>query len=115
MTRRYKTDPRDSFVSFRCTEAEITQLLRQAQAASMSLSHYARSVLLHADGLRPSEPPSAPIENPAIRLLADQVRRVGVNINQIAHRLNEHQMILPPNLPEILEEIRSYVREARAL
>jgi hypothetical protein len=114
MTRRYKADPRDRFVSFRCTEAEITRLQRRAHAAGMSLSHYVRNVLLETEAMRTGAEPAL-IENPATRLLADQVRRVGVNINQIAHRLNEHRMVLPPNLSEVLEEIRSYVREARAL
>jgi hypothetical protein len=115
MPRPPKADPRDRFVSFRCTEAEVTRLHSRAHAAGMSVSDYARHVLLGGNGAAVSASPPSIIANPDARALADQVRRVGVNVNQIAHRLNEHRMILPPNLSDLLEEIRAYVRQARNL
>lgn len=98
MPRRHKADPRDRYVSFRCTEAEVTRLQGRAVRAGMSLSDYARHVLLMKDAPSAHTPAYATIENPATRLLAEQVRRVGVNINQIAHRMNELRIPPPGDL-----------------
>jgi hypothetical protein len=115
MPRRPKSDPRDRYVSFRCTEAEVTRLQRRASDAGMSVSDYARHLLLADVPKDAGTPMLAIIDNPGARLLAEQVRRVGVNINQIAHRMNELRIPPPTDLMPVLEEIRSYVRQARVL
>ena len=49
----------------------------------------------------------------AARALAEQLRRVGVNLNQIARRMNEQSIPPPPELGMLLDEIRAYVRQVR--
>jgi hypothetical protein len=39
---------------------------------------------------------------------------VGVNLNQIAHRMNELRLPPPDDLAEVLAEIRSIMRQTRA-
>ena len=114
MPRPRKADPRDRLVSFRCTEAEITRLHRRARDAGLSLSDYARGALL-GDAAEPRTAPmmTMVLDNPAARLLEEQVRRIGVNINQIAHRMNALDIPPPADLGSLLSEIRLYVRQAR--
>jgi Bacterial mobilisation protein (MobC) len=50
---------------------------------------------------------------PKSRILAEQLRRVGVNLNQIAHRMNELRIPPPRELTMVLDEIRTYVRQVR--
>src|SRR4051812_18099144 len=118
MPRRPKDEPRDCFQTFRFTGAEITRLRARARTSGRSLSAYVRMILLE-----PQEPgmPTAPrphgdekpkSEQPAVQVLADQMRRVGVNLNQIVHRMNEMRTP-PPELSSILSEIRTYVRRVR--
>ena len=49
------------------------------------------------------------------RVLTDQLRRVGTNLNQIAHRMNERRIPPPRELTMALDEIRDLVRQARGL
>src|SRR5262249_50698775 len=104
MPRPLKEDPRDRFKTFRFTEAELARLEARARASGHTLSSYARMRLLdgHADGASGEGAPESevrgqdgrPIVLPggvaarrtteAIRRLAEEMRRVGVNLNQIA-------------------------------
>lgn len=47
------------------------------------------------------------------RILIDQLRKVGTNLNQIAHRMNERRIPPPRELTLTLDEIREIVRQAR--
>ncbi len=115
MPRRLKSDPRDRYVSFRCTEAEVTRLRRRAEQAGMSVSDFARHVLLEAEAAPVLEVVQSVEAKSMGQALAEQIRRVGVNINQIAHRMNELRIPPPIDLAPLLDEIRSYVRQARNL
>jgi hypothetical protein len=119
MPRPLKDDPRDHFKTFRFTEAEIARLESRARASGQTLSAYVRSVLLElrrplrvgageADAVVPR-----PSHSPAALALAEQIRRVGVNLNQVASRLNERRHPVPPGIPALVEEIRSFVRQVR--
>lgn len=119
MPRPVKDEPRDCFKTFRFTEAELARLEARAQARGQTLSAYVRSVVL--------EPPSTgtaaseitkklhtPVRRDfAKQALAEQVRKVGTNLNQIAKRLNERRIDPPRELNVVLAEIRTLVREAR--
>src|ERR1041385_1188536 len=129
MPRPAKDDPRDCFRSFRFTEAEITRLNARARAAGQTLSSYVRDRILDhpeepeeaaqaaapwgTERLRRDPKPTRPINQLAARLLAEKLRRVGVNLNQIAHRMTELRLPPPRELTMLLDEIRDYVREAR--
>jgi hypothetical protein len=141
MPRPVKDDPRDCFKSFRFTEAEVTRLEARARAERRTLSAYVRARILNDEAqvakAATGPPKTAPRTNRekldayyarrdeiavagagsrdrmAARLLAEQMRRVGVNLNQIARRMNEQRIPPPRELTMVLDEIRTYVREAR--
>jgi Bacterial mobilisation protein (MobC) len=129
MPRPVKDDPRDRFKTIRFSEAEITRL--QARASGRTLSSYVRRVLLEsaAEAVNEAGPdgepsatgrgritaPRRPGEEYALRRLAEEMRRVGVNLNQIARRMNEQRTPPPRELTMLLDDIRSYVGEARQL
>jgi len=143
MPRPIKDDPRDRFKTFRFTEAEITRLEARARASGRSLSDYVRAKVFDGLGgespadsdrepstWRPGSPKARPEIPPgrqspeaggpsrrraefSARMLAEQMRRVGVNLNQIAHRMNERRDRPPRGLIMLIDEIRAYVRQAR--
>lgn len=137
MPRPVKENPRDCFMSFRFTEVEITRLHARARASGQTPSAYVRGRLFDtwegdaeppAGGelglgdrgqpsgtADPAPPRTRPINQSALRLLIDQLRRVGTNLNQIAHRMNELRIPPPRDLVMVLDEIRAYVRQARDL
>jgi hypothetical protein len=59
--------------------------------------------------------PRRPSEEYALRRLAEEMRRVGVNLNQIARRMNEQRTPPPRELTMLLDDIRAYVGQARQL
>jgi Bacterial mobilisation protein (MobC) len=139
MPRPVKDDPRDCHKSFRFTGAEITRLEARARAQRQTLSDYVRARILDPEAHETGPPPAkaTPSSNRekldayyarrgeiaaiatgardrmAARLLAEQMRRVGVNLNQIARRMNEQRIPPPRELTMVLDEIRAYVREVR--
>jgi len=134
MPRPVKDDPRDCFKSFRFTEAEVTRLEARARAERRTLSSYVRARILAEEvpegptAVRSRRGPmdayyarkgeiavagASSRDRMAARLLAEQMRRVGVNLNQIARRMNEMRIPPPRELTMVLDEIRTYVREAR--
>ncbi len=125
MSRPTKENRRDRFKSFRFNDAEIARLRARARAAGRTLSSYVRARLLeapepengparrhraHALSAEATGPPDADF---ARRALAEQIRRVGVNLNQIAKRMNADRRPPPRELSSVLEDIRAYVRQAR--
>jgi hypothetical protein len=127
MPRAVKDDPRDCFKTFRFTAGEVTRLEARARARGQTLSTFVRTALLGRDDPEsgpswgsarapPAAEPPAPQTrrlDPAMRILIDQVRRVGTNLNQIAHRMNELRIPPPRELTLILDEIRGLVRKVR--
>ena len=129
MPRPVKDDPRDRFKTFRFSEAEITRLQARARASGRTLSSYVRRVLLDSQaeaagsgnpegGLPTNDQgritaPRRPGEEYALRRLANELRRVGVNLNQIARRMNEQRIPPPRELTMLLDDIRVYVRRAQ--
>lgn len=125
MPRPAKDDPRDCFKSFRFTVAEITRLEARARASGLTLSAYVRGKVFDpsdSDAVPGADPHRTPRDGAgrrrsrtdfATRMLAEQLRRVGTNLNQIAHRMNEQRIAPPRELTLILEKIRALVREAR--
>src|ERR1700736_3982133 len=130
MLRPGKDDPRDRFKTCRYTEAEIARLEARARASGRTLSSYVRRALLDGHGEAATEAadrrnpdagagnghpnnraPRRPGGDYAIRRLAEEMRRVGVNLNQIARRMNEQRTPPPRELTMLLDDIRTYVRK----
>lgn len=73
------------FLSVRVTDAEKETVKTRATAYGMSVSDFARTVLL--SGLK--EPPPPRTDPAAVRHLAFELSKVGTNLNQLARRANE--------------------------
>jgi hypothetical protein len=110
MARPRQGQVRDQHVGFRLTLEEALVLRERAARAGQSLSDYARNAALthrpHS-GPREARPPFA-MEAASFH----QVRRLGVNLNQIARRLNAQDMPAPPELAPLLAEIHAALRKA---
>lgn len=87
MTRPTKADAekRGYVVSFRVTPEEHAALAAKAAASGVLVSDFARSAALNKP-LKRQASNAAP--DPASFALADQLRRVGVNLNQLTRQGN---------------------------
>ena len=116
MPRAPSPNPRELRLSFRCTDQEATRLKNAARRSHMSLSDFVRARVLKA---RKSRDRTAiaidPTEDTGVRALAHQVHKAGVNLNQIARHMNTFQQPPPPELTQLLDEIRTYIRQAQVL
>jgi sugar phosphate isomerase/epimerase len=65
------------------TDAELRQLRQRAKDAGLSLARY-----LVASGLQGAPPPLSAEERAQRQRAIFHARKIGVNLNQIAHRLN---------------------------
>lgn len=112
MPRPAKDDPRDINLTIRLSSAEITELHRRADAEGCTLAAYARRAIFGRAADYATAPMPAVLD-PATERLTEQVRRVGVNVNQMTRRCNELGVPPPPELIELLTEIRTYVQQAQ--
>jgi hypothetical protein len=128
MPRSVKDEPRDCFKTFRFTASELTRLEARARAKGQTVSDYVRITMLGREATAgPTQTDEFPPPNPAypgirrpssradlsVRTLAEQLRRVGTNLNQIARRMNELHIPPPRELTMLLDQIRTLVRQAR--
>jgi hypothetical protein len=92
---------RDRFVSFRISEEELVRLIAKAQRSGMSPGEYARSRTLRgiARGRKQAELPE--IDEALHRLLYEACKH-GVNLNQIAHHCNRHQVPPPEGFADLV-------------
>ncbi len=112
MGRPTKTkDVRSHHVSFRLSRAEHFTLLDKAERSGMTVGDFLRSRALKARSRKAREMIAAPAE-PGVLSLAQQLRKIGVNVNQIAHHCNRHQVPPPDGLAPLLAEIRALLSAA---
>ncbi len=93
---------KDHWISFRVTAEEHFQLIDKAHRSGMGPGDYARSRALR--GIARSNKAGSsttPIFGEATRDVFHELRRQGVNLNQIAHLCNRHQLPPPPQLGEL--------------
>jgi len=101
--------------SLRLTEEERTRL--EAQAGSMPLASYIKSVVLAADAPKYRKRRTPPVEEQ--RLLAEVLARLGQsrhanNLNQIAKHLNQGTLIVDEGLEDDLKRALAEVAWMRA-
>ena len=99
-------------MNFRLTLEEALRLRERATRAGQSVSDYARGAALsttHHGHERHMAPPFA-LEPASFH----QVRLLGVNLNQIARRLNAQDIPPPLELAPLLAEIHAVLRESLA-
>ena len=92
---------RDHWVSFRVTGEEHMTLMLKAQKSDTTAGEYARSRAMR--GLvRPKKTPATePIFGAETRAVFHELRRQGVNLNQIAHHCNTLKVPPPPEMTEL--------------
>mgnify|MGYP001228429581 CR=1 FL=1 len=104
---------RDKHVAFRVSAEEHFKLMDKAQCSGMSVGDFLRSRALQARKRKAREiEVAAPL--PGELGLAQQLRKIGVNVNQIAHHCNRFQVPPPADLAPLLAEIRSLLNSAWA-
>jgi Bacterial mobilisation protein (MobC) len=100
MARRSKEDAGErhtGFVGVHLTPSQHAELERRAALAGLSMSAFARFVLL-SDLKAPAPPTRDP---QALRALTVEIIRVGVNVNQMAKMANETRAV--PHERHLLE------------
>lgn len=97
---------RDQFITVRVTAAERFQVLDKARRSGVDPTEYARSRILRGIARRKKSPSSdgwleelSPMLETA-RLLWNELRKIGVNLNQLAHHCNRHQVPPPAEYHE---------------
>lgn len=97
---------RSRHVTFRVTDEELVHIMLKAVKSGQSLSAFARAKVM-ASRTRRTAQDDAEIYIEAIdRALFDELRRQGVNLNQIARHCNQHRVPPPPSLEPLLQAIR---------
>ncbi len=109
--RKQTTSLRDKHVSFRLSGEEHFKLVDKAHRSGMSVGDFLRSRALHARKRKAqlSEMTSAPLGELS---LAQQLRKIGVNVNQIAHHCHRYQVPPPAELAPLLRDIRAMLNAA---
>ena len=96
---------KDHWISFRVTAEQHVQIMDKAQKCGMAPGEYARSRSLRGI-VRPKKAPATPpIFGDATRAVFHELRRQGVNLNQIAHHCNRHQVPPPPELADLAKVV----------
>ncbi len=106
--RRRVPDPKDSFISVRCTAEDHAEIDEQATKAGLSKGAYLRALALGGPGPRAVRRPS--IERKELARLLGHLGKVGSNINQLAHAKNATGAF--PGLSELIA-IRQDVAQMR--
>jgi hypothetical protein len=97
---------KDHWISFRVTAEEHFQLIDKAQRSGMGAGDYARSRALRGIARsKKSAPATAPIFGDGTRAVFHELRKQGVNLNQIAHHCNRHQLPPPIEVSELAKVI----------
>lgn len=112
MGRSISDNPKAHRLTLRFTAAELVALRQAAAASGLSPSDWVRSRAIPrgAQGaIRKAEPSRT--KGRAFPMVDTQVfielRRQGVNLNQIAHRLNSSDLAHPADLSAVIAEIRA--------
>lgn len=98
-------------IKFRVTDAEFDALRREAEAVGLSAHECAR---MKATGTMPVVVSSAQAEPPGMFELRTELRRVGVNMNQIARRLNMSGEHYPDELRDASKHLDEILLEILA-
>jgi uncharacterized protein (DUF1778 family) len=97
---------KDKVVRTRLSRDEYAAVEKAAQAADMSVSAFLRSLVLEGAGVQPM---LAEQDRTVMGLLADEMRAVGTNLNQVARALNGGGSIRPSDLDVTVGEVQIVV------
>ena len=107
--RRWKSDSLPRVFTVRATDDEYKNLKKMAEKTGWSLSRLLVEATLHV-GVRPAEEVRA--EREVFEDLIFEVRRVGINLNQIAYAINAAYRgnAAPPAQRELEDSLREIER-----
>lgn len=94
---------RDRFVTFRVTAEEHFKLMEKARRSGLSAGEYARSRALRGIAREKKGATPQMIFGAETRAVFHEVRRQGVNLNQIAHHCNRHQVPPPAGTADLAQ------------
>jgi hypothetical protein len=93
---------KDHWISFRVTAEEHFALLDKAERSGMSAGDYARSRALRGIARAKKATPALHQHfGDDTRAVLHELRKQGVNLNQIAHHCNRHQIPPPAEVVEL--------------
>jgi len=109
-----QTRQRKKTVQIALTPEERADIERRAAHAGLSLSSFCRAAALGDPGPRAARRPI--VDAAALARTQAELKRVGNNLNQIAHALNIRETVLLPAITNAHEDLRIVLFEiARAL
>ena len=108
MTENTK-DIRNKIVKFRLSETEYNELKDKAKALNMTIASYVRQ---SCDTCKVNIILKPQTKNSDLTDLIYEIKKIGVNINQIAHRLNSGDN-LDASLKTSLENMLSHLTELK--
>ena len=108
MGRPLKNEPRDQQLNLSLTASELDGIRRRAAALGLRPAHFGRALLLKDRKSPPSVMPAQRDEpNPLIRLIYNQLIRLGSNLNQMMRHVHRTGDPLPADLEPLLKDIRA--------
>ena len=106
MGKKTQNTVRSRHVSFRLSAEEHFRLVDKAHRSGLSVGDFLRTRALGARKRKPAIVEVATVVPQEISLTT-QLRKIGVNVNQIARHCNRFQVPPPVELGPLLTEIRS--------
>lgn len=113
---------RDHYITVRVTAVEHLKVLRKAAASGISVTDYARDRILR--GIARKKKASAslaeeiwidevtPLLKAAMQLW-HELHKAAINLNQMAHHCNRHQVPPPAGLSELVEQLLGLLERLR--
>jgi hypothetical protein len=86
-----ETRLRQSSIRLRVTETERNAIADRAERVGLTVSGYLRAMALGADTPQPKAARRPPVEKAELVTLRYELRKIGGNLNQIAHAVNAGQ------------------------
>ncbi|MGE7371425.1 plasmid mobilization protein [Neorhizobium sp. NPDC001467] len=91
-------------VNVRVTDAEHEKIEAAAKSAGMSVSAFFRSLMLEGAGVRPILTRD---DRLVMAALLEDMRKIGVNLNQVARAINSGKVVHPAEIDLNLKNVQS--------
>lgn len=113
MAKRKGTAVRGKHVGFRLSAEEHFKLADKAERSGMEVSDFVRARVLNARKRKAKEMDVVVADELlALTGVMTELRKIGVNVNQIAKHCNTFQVPPPATLDPLLVELRSILNRA---
>lgn len=103
---------RQQRIAPRVTDEEFAEIDAKAEAAGLSVSSYAREVLLQNARTRSRRRPRADVA--VLSRACGELNRIGSNINQIARATNRGEPLVSNEITQAMTELREALNLVRA-